>query len=161
MMRIGRQLLKESKNEMAEDGNFVKGHSRDLLSLLVRANTTKDIPASQRLSDEDVLACKLKVPTFLVAGHKSTSTGTTWALFALTQNVAAQTRLREELLTVLMDNPTMDHLNALPYLECVVHETMRLHTPVPTTSRVATQDNVVPLAAPFTDVNGTLHETIK
>ncbi|KAJ7778746.1 cytochrome P450 [Mycena maculata] len=158
MMRIGRQLLQESKNEMAEDWTFEKGRSRDLLSLLVRANTAKDIPANQRLSDEDVLA---QVPTFLVAGHETTSTGTTWALFALTQNVAAQTRLREELLTVLTDNPTMDELNALPYLECVVRETMRLHAPVPTTSRVATQDDVVPLATPFTDVNGTLHETIK
>jgi hypothetical protein len=41
---------------MAESGTFEKGHARDLLSLLVRANTSKDIPASQRLSDEDVLA---------------------------------------------------------------------------------------------------------
>jgi hypothetical protein len=59
MMRIGRKLLQDSKNEMAENGTFEKGRSRDLLSLLVRANTAKDIPASQRLSDEDVLARKL------------------------------------------------------------------------------------------------------
>ncbi|KAJ7494426.1 cytochrome P450 [Mycena galericulata] len=159
MMKVGRQLLQESKNEMAEDGTFEKGpRPRDLLSLLVRANTAKDLPASQRLSDEDVLA---QVPTFLVAGHETTSTGTTWALFALTQNVAAQTRLREELLTVTTDNPTMDELNELPYLDCVVRETLRLHAPVPATSRTAMQDDVVPLATPFTDVNGTVHETIK
>jgi hypothetical protein len=83
MRRIGLQLLQESKNEMAENGTFEKGRSRDLLSLLVRANTSKDIPASQRLSDEDVLARELflsahaaslmsiiEVPTFLVAGHE-------------------------------------------------------------------------------------------
>lgn len=61
MMRIGRKLLQDSKNEMAESGTFEKGsgpRSRDLLSLLVRANTAKDLPASQRLSDEDVLARK-------------------------------------------------------------------------------------------------------
>lgn len=55
MRRIGLQLLQESKNEMAQNGTE-KGRSRDLLSLLVRANTSKDLPASQRLSDEDVLA---------------------------------------------------------------------------------------------------------
>ncbi|KAF7328914.1 hypothetical protein MVEN_02521200 [Mycena venus] len=158
MMKIGRQLLQESRKEMAEDGTFEKGRSRDLLSLLVRANTAKDISASQRLSDEEVLA---QVPTFLVAGHETTSTGTTWALFALTQNMAAQKRLREELLTVSTDNPTMDQLNELPYLDCVVRETLRVHAPVPSTVRIATQDDVVPLATPFTDEYGTVHETIK
>ncbi|KAJ7857550.1 cytochrome P450 [Mycena leptocephala] len=158
MRRIGLQLLQESRNEMAESGTFEKGHARDLLSLLVRANTSKDIPASQRLSDEDVLA---QVPTFLVAGHETTSTATTWALFALTQNKAAQTRLRDELLTVSTDDPTMDELNALPYLDCVVRETLRLHAPVPQTTRVATQDDIVPLASPFTDINGIVHETLR
>ncbi|KAJ7640464.1 cytochrome P450 [Mycena polygramma] len=158
MFRIGRQLLQESKNEMAENGTFEKGRSRDLLSLLVRANTAKDIPASQRLSDEEVLA---QVPTFLVAGHETTSTGTTWALFALTQNMAAQKRLREELLTVTTDNPTMDQLNELSYLDCIVRETLRIHCPVPSTMREATQDDVVPLATPFTDIYGTVHETLK
>ncbi|KAJ7611688.1 cytochrome P450 [Roridomyces roridus] len=158
MMQIGRKLLQESKNEMADNGTFEKGRARDLLSLLVRANTSKDIPESQRLSDEDVLA---QVPTFLVAGHETTSTGTTWALFALTQNVAAQSRLREELLAVETDNPTMDELNALPYLDCVVRETLRLHAPVVATSRVAMQDDVVPLNTPYTDARGTVQTTIR
>ncbi|KAJ7123294.1 cytochrome P450 [Mycena crocata] len=158
MLRIGRQLLADSKREMAENGTFEKGRARDLLSLLVRANTAKDIPSSQRLSDEDVLA---QVPTFLFAGHETTSTGTTWALYALTQNTAAQTRLRDELLAVPTDNPTMDELNALPYLDCVVRETLRLHAPVPGTSRVAMQDDVVPLASPFTDVKGIVHDSIR
>ncbi|KAJ7272844.1 cytochrome P450 [Mycena rebaudengoi] len=158
MLRIGRQLLRESKSELAENGTFEKSRSRDLLSLLVRANTTKDIPASQQLSEEDVLA---QVPTFLVAGHETTSSATTWALFALTQNIPAQTRLRNELLGVSTDNPTMDELNALPYLDCVVRETLRIHAPVPSTIRVAMQDDIVPLGTPFTDVNGNVHETLK
>ncbi|KAJ7496541.1 cytochrome P450 [Mycena latifolia] len=158
MTRIGRKLLQDSKNEMAENGTFEKGRARDLLSLLVHANTDKGIPESQRLSDEDVLA---QVPTFLIAGHETTSTATTWALYALTQNMAAQTRLREELLKVETDHPTMDQLNELPYLDCVVRETLRIHAPVPSTIRTATQDDVVPLATPFTDVNGIVHETLK
>ncbi|KAJ7144946.1 cytochrome P450 [Mycena crocata] len=158
MMRIGRKLLEDSKREMSKNGTFEKSHPRDLLSLLVRANTTKDIPASHRLSDEDVLT---QVPTFMVAGHETTSTATTWALFALTQNVAAQTRLRNELLALPTDNPTMDELNGLPYLDCVVRETLRLHAPVPGTIRKATQDDVVPLAIPFIDVNGVVHESLK
>ncbi|KAJ7260996.1 cytochrome P450 [Mycena rebaudengoi] len=158
MMRIGRELLRESKNTIVEGETFQSGRGRDLLSLLVRANTSKDIPESQRLSDSDVLA---QVPTFLVAGYETTSTAATWALFALTQDVVAQKRLRDELLTVSTDNPTMDELNALSYLDCVVRETLRLHAPVPLTVRVAMRDDLIPLSTPYTDVNGTVHESLR
>ncbi|KAJ7235241.1 cytochrome P450 [Mycena rebaudengoi] len=158
MMRIGRELLRESKNTIVEGGAFQSGRGRDLLSLLVRANTSKDIPESQRLSDSDVLA---QVPTFLVAGHETTSTAATWALYALTQDVVAQKRLRDELLTVSTDNPTMDELNALSYLDCVVRETLRLHAPVPLAVRVAMRDDLIPLSTPYTDVNGTVHESLR
>ncbi|KAJ7458475.1 cytochrome P450 [Mycena latifolia] len=150
MVRIGGRLLEQSKRKSAESGTFGAGptRARDLLSLLVRANTSKDLPESQRLSDEDVVA---QVPTFLVAGHETTSTAVTWALFALTQNTAAQTRLREELL----------NLNALPYLDCVVKETLRVHAPVTGTSRIAVRDDVVPLGTPVTDSDGTVHESLR
>lgn len=54
MARIGNQLLRESKAQAAATGE--KQSNRDLLSLLVRANMSSDIPESQRMSDRDVLA---------------------------------------------------------------------------------------------------------
>ncbi|KAJ6571058.1 cytochrome P450 [Mycena capillaripes] len=159
MMRIGRRLLADSKREASENGTFEMGtgRARDLLSLLVRANTSKDLAPNQRLSDADVIA---QVPTFLVAGHETTSTATTWALLALTQNTAAQTRLREELLSVSTDRPTMEELNALQFLDCVVRETLRVHAPVTVSARVALRDDVVPLGRPFTDTKGAVHESL-
>jgi hypothetical protein len=56
MMAIGRRILKESKQEAEEGGTFDTGRGHNLLSLLVRANTAKDISDRQRLSEEDVLA---------------------------------------------------------------------------------------------------------
>ncbi|KAJ7785145.1 cytochrome P450 [Mycena maculata] len=156
--RIAATLLADSKRQVAESGAFETGRGRDFLTLLVRANTSKEIPAGQRLSDEDVLA---QVPTFLVAGHETTSTALTWALFALTQNMAAQTRLREELLSVSTENPTMEELNELKYLDCVVRETLRVYAPVTSTSRVALRDDVVPLGTPVTDNRGIVHETLR
>ena len=40
----------------------------------------------------------------------------------------------------------MDELNALPYLDAVVREVLRLHSPVQSTLRVAMKDDIIPLA---------------
>ena len=61
MNRIGRKILAESKAAVVaaeKDEEKEASRNRDLLSLLVRANTAKDVPESQRLSDADVLARK-------------------------------------------------------------------------------------------------------
>jgi hypothetical protein len=93
--------------------------------------------------------------------HVQCSSGTTWALYALTQNPAVQTKLRNELLTLSTDNPTMDELNSLPYLDHVVRETLRVHAPVPATFREAMKDDVLPLSKPFTDKKGKVCDRIQ
>ncbi|KAI1792354.1 cytochrome P450, partial [Ganoderma leucocontextum] len=171
MQRIGLQLIQGKKaaitRERAEKHEQEKSfdgierrdlRSRDLLTLLIKANMVSDIPESQRLSDEDVLA---QVPTFLVAGHETTSTATTWCLYALTQNSRVQQKLRDELLTVETGTPTMDELNALPYLDMVVRESLRLYPPVPTAIRVPIKDDVIPVSVPFADRHGGVQDGIK
>jgi len=124
---------------------------------------------------------------FLVAGHETTRcaspffisfhillpsltypppkkkkiTPTTRALFALTKAPNPQTKPREELLKIPTDNPTMDDLSALPFLDAVVRESLRVHSPVPSTIRIATKDDVIPLNTPFVDKNGQTHHGIK
>jgi len=156
MASIGRDLLRESKKSLQATGE--KGEnwsSRDLLSLLVRSNMSGD--QKQRMSDEDVLA---QVPTFIVAGHETTSTATTWALFALVNHPDVQRKLREELYTLGTENPTMEELNSLPYLDKVVRETLRLHSPVLATTREAMKDDVIPLGTPFVDRKGVVRDSI-
>lgn len=84
-----------------------------------------------------------------------------WTLFALTQDLKVQRKLREELLRVSNDNPSMDELQALPYLDMVLKEVLRFHSPVPMTMRVAVEDDVVPLNTPFVDRNGVTRDTIR
>ncbi|KAJ3838895.1 cytochrome P450 [Lentinula raphanica] len=159
MERIGRDLLRQTKEYLAATGEKADGWiARDLLSLLVRSNMSKDIPEHQRMTDEDVIA---QVPTFLVAGHETTSTAVTWALFAMTQNKEIQNKLREELLQVATESPDMDTLNSLPYLDAVVRETLRVHSPVTGTLRVAMKDDFIPLGTPYTDKNGEVHNSIQ
>ncbi|KAH7907834.1 cytochrome P450 [Hygrophoropsis aurantiaca] len=166
MGRVGRELLRDAKAAvMASQRDEKKGivekrsvQGRDLLSLLVRANMATDIPDNQKLSDEDVLA---QIPTFLVAGHDTTSAAMTLALFALTQHTEVQAKLRQELLTVESETPSMDELLALPYLDGVVREALRVHPPLPIVMRVAMKDDVIPLDIPFTDKNGQVQTEIR
>ena len=53
MSRIGAGLLKQSK---ASQENSKSSTRKDILSLLVQANTMQDLPEAQRMTDEDVLA---------------------------------------------------------------------------------------------------------
>lgn len=107
------------------------------------------------------LMLTLLLPRFLLAGHETTSTSSTWALYSLSKNPALQKKLREELLTVQSDTPTMEELSALPYLDAVVTETLRLYTPATMSFRVASKDSVIPLSEPFTDCNGTVHNELR
>ncbi|KZT69443.1 cytochrome P450 [Daedalea quercina L-15889] len=159
--RVGMQLIQENKAEVVKASSGGKGtddalRSRDLLTLLIKANMSPDVPESQRLSDEDVLARK-----FLIAGHETTSYGTGWVLFALAQAPDIQHKLRTELLSVQTDTPSMDELNALPYLDAVVREAMRLHAPVAVTAREACKDDTIPLNTPYTDRHDQVHDHIK
>ena len=55
----------------------------------------------------------------------------------------------------------MDDLNALPYLDAFVRETLRVHAPVPSSLRVATQDDVIPLEHPVKDEHGNLQHYVR
>ncbi|KAK2460648.1 hypothetical protein APHAL10511_007118 [Amanita phalloides] len=65
MDRIGNDLLERTQAAAMEekDASGAKDYrkGRDLLSLLVRANVTTDLPDDQRMNDDDVVA---QVPTF-------------------------------------------------------------------------------------------------
>ncbi|KAJ7115348.1 cytochrome P450 [Mycena epipterygia] len=158
MHSIGAQLVSKSKASIqASEGEKTLSSRRDLLSVLLKANMATNTPENQRLSETEVIA---QIPTFFLAGHETTSSAAAWALHALSLNTAAQTKLREELLTISTDNPTMDELNSLPYLDMVIRETMRVHSPVVFTQRMAMKDDVLPLAKPYIDKAGKSHDSL-
>ena len=85
----------------------------------------------------------------------------TWALYALTQNKDVQTKLRQEICNIVTDNPTMDDLNGLLYLDAVVRETLRLYPAVSVIPRTARKDDCIPVSKSFTDRKGIVHNEIR
>ncbi|KAH0826176.1 cytochrome P450 [Lanmaoa asiatica] len=98
------------------------------------------------LTKDEVIA---QMNVLLIAGYETTSVTLTWALLELSRNPDVQTKLRSELIEHGAD-PTYDQLtNGLPYLDAVVHEILRIHPPIAEQTRVANEDDVIPLSEPI------------
>jgi cytochrome P450 len=82
--------------------------------------------------------------TFLAAGHETTASALTWALYLMCKNPGTQEKLRDEVRQHIPDpsnrNVTNEILDNMPYLHAVCNETLRLYSPVPLTLR----DTAVP-----------------
>jgi cytochrome P450 len=81
--------------------------------------------------------------------HETTAGALTWALYLLATNIDAQERLRNE---VRENLPSLDEedvvmdaakIEALPFLNAVIHETLRLYPGVPVTVREAMVDTSI------------------
>ncbi len=78
---IGENVISRKKaeilatTEIGSEGRVEKKNiqGRDLLSLLIKANMASDIPDNARMTDEDIMARESKSPTFLFAGHETTT----------------------------------------------------------------------------------------
>ncbi|KAJ7839483.1 cytochrome P450 [Mycena leptocephala] len=152
MVNIAKKLLADSRANI-KAGEKAAATKRDLLSLMVQSNMSPDIREHLKLSDADVIA---QIPTFFVAGHETTSVG---SACSFAQSIV-QAQLREELLSFTSDDPTMDELNALPYLENVIREAMRLYPPVGFSIRVAMVDDLLPLSKQYVDSKGRFYDHI-
>ena len=80
--------------------------------------------------------------TFLAAGHETTATSLTWAIYLLCQNPEVQTRLRAEIRASLPSVDSEQHmtsqtLESSHYLNAVCSEVLRIYAPVPLTLREA------------------------
>jgi hypothetical protein len=115
--------------------------------------------ASQRMSMPEILS---QISTFIAAGHETTSSAMTWCLYALAQAPETQHKLRAALRTLSPDSPSLtDEISRLPYLDHVVRETLRVHSPVTSTMRVCMREaDEVPVCEPYTDRNGVLRRGI-
>ncbi|KAF9194121.1 hypothetical protein BGZ51_001100 [Haplosporangium sp. Z 767] len=118
---------------------------KDLMSILIRGNEQVGSLEDGKLTDREL---KDQILTFLAAGHETTSVTVTWMLHIFSIYPDVQKRVRNELLSALgrpSDDKMLsyDELNALPYLNACVKELLRFIPPVPTTTRVASQDDTI------------------
>ncbi|KAL1409295.1 hypothetical protein Q8F55_003274 [Vanrija albida] len=154
------KLVQEKKKRIANEKSGVLAPAemdKDILSLLIRSNTSAEVRDDQRLNDEEVLA---QVTTLLFAGHETTSTGLGFLVERLANHPEVQQKLYEEVSQFPEEMPDFDQLNSLPYLDKVVHEVLRVDSPVMATIRVPEKDCVLPISKPIMGTDGKLIESI-
>lgn len=82
-------------------------------------------------------------------------------MYRLSSHPDIQKKLREELFTIDTDEPTMDQLASLGYLDNFIREVLRVHPAIQMVPREATRDDVLPLESPVTDTNGVVHSQLR
>ncbi|EAQ84346.1 hypothetical protein CHGG_08360 [Chaetomium globosum CBS 148.51] len=132
---ICRDLIKEKRHAIVQkdDDHF------DILSLLIKSNNF----------DDEVL--KDQLLTFLAAGHETTASALTWSAYLLAKHPEIQKKLRDEVTEALGKDPVSGEpsadliglLKQMPYLNGIMHETLRLYPTVPVTMREALCDTSI------------------
>jgi cytochrome P450 len=105
---------------------------------LVQALIAANDPATGRpLSDDEI---RDELVAFMLAGHDTTSTTLTYALWALGNHPDMQDKVRAEVTETGDGALTPEAVPALKYTVQVLHEALRLCPPVAAISRMALQD---------------------
>ena len=110
------QLIYDEIRERREQGDLSRG---DILTLLMSARDE----AGKPLTDEEL---RDELMTLLVAGHETTASSLTWALYWVHHLPEVQDKLLHEL-TTLGDNAEESAIARLPYLTAVCQETLRIY----------------------------------
>jgi cytochrome P450 len=120
-----RQMIVCKRAKGTDDG--------DLLSTLLMVQDED----GTRITEDDLLG---HLSLLFLAAHETCANALTWTLFLLAQHPQVTADVLDELQGVLQgDPPTFGQLSALPLLERVVKESMRLLPPAPFGSRIAMQ----------------------
>lgn len=86
--------------------------------------------------------------SLFVEGFETSSSVLAFALYEMARNPDIQERLYEEISEILAehnDEFTFEALEEMKYLDCVIHETMRLNVVAPLISKICTKPYTLPL----------------
>lgn len=105
--------------------NHATGKADDLLDYMLAA---QDPETGQRMSPQDLIH---NMQFFIVAGHETTALALSWALYLLANSPDHQERARVEVAAQLGGRiATASDLTAMPFIQQVLEEAMRLYPPV-------------------------------
>ena len=120
------QALREVRALLSQIVQERRAHGRDegdLLSMLLMARDEVGEPLEEELLLDELV-------TLFFAGHETTAVALKWLMHLLTSHPEVAERLTAEIAQTIGQRPiTFADLAALPYLDAVIKETLRLYPP--------------------------------
>ncbi|KAI0057347.1 cytochrome P450 [Artomyces pyxidatus] len=165
-----RNILEEKRRELASLDTY-KGHGgartkdKDIMSILLRTNASST--EADRLTESEILG---QMNTIVFAGFETTAMATCRILHVLAMRPEVQARLCSEVRRAKLAFKSAhqlpeeqrwqdvelpyDELMALPYLDAIVRETLRVYPPSSLFNRTTTQTATLPLQYPIRSASG-------
>ena len=123
-------------------GTWIDGHLAaapgthdDIATAVIAA---RDPATGEGFSREELID---QLGVFFLAGHETTASALTWAVFLLAQHGPTAARVRAEVDAVAGDAPaSIEHVKKLAFTRAVFRETLRLYPPITFLPRVALEE---------------------
>ncbi|CAL1295850.1 unnamed protein product [Larinioides sclopetarius] len=130
-------VIQDKKSQYLKKGEeSAKRKRKALMDMLVERHMK-----FQDLTEEDI---REEINTFIMEGHDTIAVSIIWTLFLIGHHPDIQAKLHEELDRILgkdVEVPvSVDDLNNLVYMECVIKESNRIYTVVPVYGRQVYED---------------------
>lgn len=123
-------------------GRFRAGQAENADQTLLGAYLESRDPATGTGMDDRQL--RDEVITLYLAGHETTASLLSWALYRLARHPDVQAKVAAEIDARLPDGvPSLEQLKGLQYTSQVIHEVLRLYPPAWTVARNAVHDDEV------------------
>jgi cytochrome P450 len=135
--RRAKRDLQDIVDRLAADGT-TRPDSDDIISRLLDSIRQEEDPRVGRTRMRDELV------TLLLAGHETTASTMSWALYLLDQHPEAWDRIHDEAVQVLGQGPLdVEALHRLTFTTRVLQETLRLYPPVWLLPRIAKEEDEI------------------
>ncbi|CAI0403946.1 unnamed protein product [Linum tenue] len=133
-MVAGKRYFGEEGKEGREEGERFKELIRDVFELSGTSNPVDFLPALRWVDFSGLEKRMRETQTMILAGTDTSAATIEWAMSLLLNHPEVLSKARAEIDSVVGNNRIVDESDCpkLPYLQCIINETFRLHPVTPT-----------------------------
>ncbi|KAK7047153.1 hypothetical protein VNI00_006819 [Paramarasmius palmivorus] len=140
------EILQERRENIRREDGKPDSEAKDIISVLLRENDR--VPPEEKMSDKELTG---QMTVLIFGAQDTTSSCLSRVLDLLAMNPDIQAKVRDEVQAATasqdpsISSPRLDYdeINALPWLDAVLKETLRLYPPVPFVRRTAVKERTL------------------
>ncbi|KAJ7881775.1 cytochrome P450 [Mycena olivaceomarginata] len=139
-------IFEDKREGLRREDGGMSARAKDIISLLLRAN--EGASSGDQLSEAELTG---QMTVMIFGAQDTTSSALSRILYLLSIRPDIQQKIREEIRAVHTSDRqlSLDEISALPWLDAVLKETLRLYPPVPFVRRTCVERTI-----PFTGLSG-------